>query len=435
MIVKSVFRTISSVFVIVIISFMIVSTCGYFYLTHTTQGARWFFDFMAKRYLGAQSFKYRVMEGTIADGIKLSNVRITDLDRFMVRNLILIQNLEVTMPGLDLKKMSIKVRNGRIKFPLSDPIGFYGTFQNGEISAKMYCGIIDVREIVTVIKNPLVLHNLKGTANKASMNITGPYARPVLRGEFLLEDLRYLGFSLAQLPARFEYVLDRDDHGLLWNGELSVPSGFVNSRLTRIELKPSKLIFKGEFKNPGLDINGSSKVNQTLINISLKGTKLKPEVNVTSNPPKSKNVLMVMLATGQELVLPQSASEPGRVSGTSDRDFIDYFTFSSEGGQPPGALGLTDFTVNMQDNLKWLGIKRRVTDQLKVGINVQETRAAAGDTADVTRSVGGEVQVADSITLGVDKKVSDDSATSGGQTDVQPKDSGMDVMIKYKKSF
>lgn len=435
MIVKSVFRTVSSVFMIVIISFMIVTTCGYYYLTRTTQGAKWFFDFMAKRYLGAQSFKYRVMEGTIADGIRLSNVRITDLDRFAVRNLVLIQNLEVMMPGLDIKNMSIKVRNGRIKFPLSDPIGFYGTFQNGEISAKMYCGIIDVREIVTVIKNPLVLHNLKGTAKKASMNITGPYTQPVLRGEFFLEDLRYLGFSLAQLPASFEYILGRDDHGLLWNGALSVPSGFVTSRLTKIELNPSKLIFTGVFKNPGLDVKGSSKVNQTLINISLNGTKLKPELNVTSNPPKSKNVLMVMLATGQELVLPQGALDTGREFGASDRDFIDYFTFSSEGGQSPNAVGLTDFTVNMQDNLKWLGIKRRVTDQLKVGISLQETRAPAGDAADVTRSVGGEVQVADSITLGVDKKVLDESAASDGQADVQPKDGGMDVMIKYKKSF
>lgn len=434
MIVKSVFRTISSVFVILVISFMIVTTVGYYYLAHTTQGARWFFDFLAQRYLGAQSFKYRLLEGTIADGIRLSNVRIADLDRFTVRNLILIQNLDVMMPGFNIDNMSIKIRNGRIKFPLSDPIGFYGTFQNGELNINAYCGIIDVREIVTVVKNQLSLHNLQGTASKASMTIRGPFLQPVLRGEFLLEDFRYLGFALAQLPASFQYTLSRGQGNVLWNGELLVPSGVVTSRLTKIELSPSKLIFKGSFKNPGLDIAGSSKVNQTLINISLKGTKLKPELNVTSNPPKSKNMLLVMLATGQELVIPQGSSDSNRPLSSSDRDFIDYFTFSSE-GQTPNAVGLTDFAVNMQDNLKWLGIKRRVTDQLKVGINLQETRAAAGDNADVTRSVGGEVQVADSITLGVDKKVTNDSTAPDSTAGSQPKDGGMDVMIKYKKSF
>ncbi len=434
MIVRSVFRTISSVFVIALISFMIVVTCGYYYLTHTTQGAKWFFDFLGKRYLGAQSFKYRAMEGTLADGIRLSNVRIADLDRFMVRNLVLIQHLDVMMPGFNIENMIIKVRNGRIKFPLSDPIGFYGVFQNGEMNFNAYCGIIDVREIVTVVKNQLSLHNLQGTASKASMTIRGPFTQPVLRGEFLLEDFRYLGFSLAQLPASFQYTVSRGPDSLLWNGELTVPSGLVTSRLTKIELSPSRLIFNGPFKNPGLDIAGSSKVNQTLINISLKGTKLKPELNVTSNPPKPKNMLMVMLATGQELVVPQGGPSNERIFSGSDREFIDYFTFSSE-GVSPNAVGVTDFAVNMQDNLRWLGIKRRVTNQLKVGINLQETRATTGDTADVTRSVGGEVQVADSITLGVDKKVTDASTATDSPTDAQSKDGGMDVMIKYKKSF
>lgn len=434
MLIRSVFRTLSSIFVIAIISFMIVTTCGYYYLTRTTQGARWFFDFLAKRYLGAQTFKYRTLEGTLADGIRLTNVRITDLDRFTVRNLVLVQNLDVAVPGFNISKMHIKIRNGRIKFPLSDPIGFYGTFQNGELNINAYCGIIDVREIVTVVRNPLKIHNLQGTASKASMTIRGAFTQPVLRGEFLLDDFRYLGFSLAKLPATFLFTVSRGQDSLLWNGELLVPSGVVTSRLTRIELNPSKLTFKGPFRNPGLDIAGSSKVNQTLINISLKGTKLKPELNVTSNPPKAKEMLLVMLATGQELVVPQEASGEERLISTNDRDFIDFFTFSSE-GQSPNAMGLTDFTVNMQDNLKWLGIKRRVTDQLKVGINLQETRAMTGDNADVTRSVGGEVQVADSITLGVDKKVTDTSTVSDSPADAQPKDGGMDVMIKYKKSF
>lgn len=434
---KSVLRAISSIFVISLITLMIVVSSGYYYLTHTTQGARWIFDYCAGRYLGAKTFQYRELQGTISDGIHLSNVRITDLDRFTTRSLILIQNLDMAIPGFDVHRVSIKVRNGRVKFPLSDPLGFYGTFKNGEIDVNVYCGIIDVREIVTVVKNTLSLHNLKGTAKDASMTIKGPYKKPVLTGEFLLEDFRYLGFSLNLLPATFQYTLGRDETGVTWNGELSVPSGTVTSRLTKINLSPSRLIFKGPFRNPNLDISGSAKVNQTLINISLEGTKIKPDLKVTSNPPKSKNVLLVMLATGQELVVPQNFGEKDRLYGGSDRDFVDYFTFSSE-GQNPDAIGLTDFTVNMQDNTRWLGIKRRVTDQLKVGINLQETRGATGENTDVTRTVGGEVQVSDHITLGVDKKVSQTTSTvseAATSSSPQHKDDGMDVMIKYKKNF
>jgi hypothetical protein len=413
---------------------MLAVSCGYYYLTHTSQGARWLFDNFAGRYLGAKTVKYRGFDGTIAQGIHLSNVRIEDLNKFTTRSLVLIQQLDLAVPDLDITKISIKIRNGRIKFPLSDPIGFYGSFADGFLKFNVYCGIIDVREIVTVVKSDLSLHNLKGTAKKASMVITGPYTQPILNGEFLLEDFRYLGFSLAQLPATFRYTLDRDDRGLQWKGDLSVPSGVVTSRLTKIDLKPSRLIFTGPFKNPGLDINGSSKVNQTLINVSLGGTKQKPELNVTSNPPKSRNVILVMLATGQELVLPDNADTNHPFAG-SDRDFVEYFTFASE-GQSSEAVGLTNFSVNMQDDAKWLGIKKKVTDQLKVGINLQETRAvSAGGNTDVTRTIGGEVQVADHITLGVDKKVTQIVDPAKNQSTSEQKDSGVDVTIKYKKSF
>jgi|CXWL01.1.fsa_nt_gi hypothetical protein len=434
MFVKPLFRAISSIFIVILISIMIVVSCGYYYLTHTSQGARWLFDNLAGRYLGAKIVKYREFSGTIAQGIHLSNVRIEDLDKFTTRSLILIQQLDLAVPNFDTRKIHIKIRNGRIKFPLSDPVGFYGSFADGILKFNVYCGIIDVREIVTVVKSDLSLHNLKGTAKKASMTITGSYTHPILNGEFLLEDFRYLGFSLAQLPASFRYTLGRNDRGLQWQGDLSVPSGIVISRLTKIDLKPSRLIFTGPFKNPGLDINGSSKVNQTLINISLGGTKQKPRLNVTSNPPKSKNVILVMLATGQELIQPDNADINHSFAG-SDQDFVEYFTFSSE-GQPLEAVGLTNFSVNMQDDAKWLGIKKKVTDQLKVGINLQETRAVStGGNTDVTRTIGGEVQVADHITLGVDKKVTQVVEPVKSQSSSEQKDGGMDVTIKYKKSF
>ncbi len=434
MVVKSFFRILSSVFVIVLLSAILSVSVGYYYLTHTTQGAKWVFDFLTKRYLGAQSVKYREFEGTIAEGIKLSNIRIEDLNTFTARNLILIQQLDITVPGLDLTQLHGKVRNGRIKFPLSDPIGFYGTFSDGKFKFDVYCGIIDVREIVTVVKSSLSLHNLKGTVKNVSLALTGPYTQPVLIGDFLLEDFRYLGFSLSQLPATFSYTLIHNQNNLDWNGVLSVPSGIVKSRLTTIALKPSRLIFTGPFRNPDLDIFGSAKVGQTMINISLGGSKRKPVLNVTSNPPKSKNALLVLLATGQEVITPHAVTDPSNTIVGSDNAFVEYFTFTSD-GLAPEAVGLTDFSFNMQDNEKWLGIKRKVTNQLKVGINLQETRAASGQVTDVTRSVGGEVQVADHITVGVDKKVTQVQDPAQNQATPQQKDGGMDVMIKYKKNF
>lgn len=428
-------RVLSITVVFLIVGAMIIVSAGYYYLMHTTPGAKWAFNYLASNYLGAKQVKYREFEGTLADGIKVSNIRIEDLDKFTTRSLILIQHLDVMVPGLDTRKTFIKIRNGRIKFPLSDPLGFYGTIEGGQLKLNLYCGIIDVREIVSVIKSDLALHNMEGTATKAQMTISGNYKKPQISGDFLLEEFRYMGFSLTMLPASFQYTLDPSGPELLWMGELSVPSGQVLLNKAKIDLTPSRLVFDGAFRNPLLDIHGSTKINQIQISLSFAGTKKKPILNVMSNPPKPKNVLLVLIATGQELMTVDGPSGTEDLSFRSDNDFVDYFTFSSEerSGQ---AFGITDFSMDMNDNEKWLGIKKRLNDRLKVGINLQETKTIVnGQNVDVTRSVGGEVQVADHITLGVDKKVSGAQDPAQKLSSEPAKDSGMDVRIKYKKNF
>ncbi|GEM_PF-2972585 len=435
MLVRTFFRVVSSVFIIFLISSTVLIVSGYWYLTRTSHGARWIFEYALKRSFNAQAIRYEKFEGTVAEGVQISNVEITDLNIFLERNVVLIQSLELAVPGFDVRHIWLKIENGRIKFPVSDPVGFYGTLNGGVLNVHAYAGIIDVREIATVFKNDLSLRNLKGTAKNASLTLSGVYKQPVLHGEFLLEDFTYLGFSLRNLPASFDFKIIRGGEGILWNGILGVPSGIVISRLTKVDLEDSKLIFQGSFRNPALDIKGSAKVNDTLINIALKGTKQKPELHLTSNPSKAENVLMLMLATGQEFMLPEKTIGGGQLSSDSSRDFVDYFTFSSDGGRFANNVGLTDFSVQMDENAQGLGIKKRVNDQLKVGVNLQETRASSGYTSDVTRTVGGEVQVLDHITVGVDKKVTQAADTTQTQTTHQQNQGETDVTIKYKKSF
>ena len=435
MLVRSFFRIISSIFIIILIGSTVFIASGYWYLTRTPNGAQWFFEYALKRSLNAQDIRYERLEGTIADGIKVSNLEIADLNIFREHNVVLIQSLELAVPGFNVRQIWMKIANGRVKFPISDPIGFYGTLNHGVLNFHLYAGLIDVREIVTIFKNDLTLKNLKGTVKDASLTLNGIYSGPVLRGGFFLEDLRYVGFSLRDLPATVEYTLTPGKEGVLWNGFLSVPSGTVLSRLTKVELDESKLIFNGSFRNPALDIKGTSKVEQTVINFTLKGTKQKPEMYLTSDPPKAKNVLMLMLATGQELKLPEKTLGDGQLGSDSTSDFVDYFTFASDGGRFANNVGLSDFSVQMDENTQGLGIKKRVNDQLKVGVNLQETHATSGLTSDVTRIVGGQVQVADHITVGVDQKVTQTATPTQAQTVSQQPQGETDVTIKYKKSF
>jgi hypothetical protein len=258
-----------------------------------------------------------------------------------------------------------------------------------------------------------------------------------LDGEFLLEDLRYLGFSIHNLLAQFKLAVGKAKGEIAWNGVLSAPSGLVVSRQTKVDLTESKLIFNGPFRNPGLDIQGSSKIEQTALHFALKGTKQKPQLILTSNPPRPQQILLVMMATGQDVTV-SNKLEAGELSTESVRDFVDYFTFSGDGGNFANNIGLGNFSVTMDDNTRGVGIKHRVTNQVKVGVNVEETRTDAGaSNPNVTRTIGGEVQMLNGVSLGVDKKVTQSSDPTKQTINVpSDRDNGeVDVMLKYKKHF
>jgi hypothetical protein len=438
MVFRRIVRWTSWLSVFAILLFTCGLSAGYIYLNYTHEGAQWLFNQAVKHYVNADTVRYAKFNGTLAQGIELTDVEIVNFHIFKERNIIRIQNLALAVPNLDFRQAWVKIQNGRIQFPVSDPLGFYGKLAGGRYDLHLYTALLDVREIVTIFPNDLSLKNLKGTARHGAITVSGVYKNPVLDGEFLLEDLRYLGFSIHNLPAQFKLAVEKKNGQIVWNGTLTAPSGEVVSRLTKVKLEESKLIFNGPFRNPGLDIRGSSKIEQTILTFMLKGTKQKPELNLTSNPPRPKQILMVMMATGQDVTI-NNKLETEQLSPESVSEFVDYFTFSSDGGKfANNYVGLGNFSVTVDDNTRGVGIKRRVTDQVKVGVNVEETKTQAGvNNPNVTRTIGGEVQMSDNVTLGVDKKVTQSSdPTKQPATIPTERDNGeVDVMLKYKKHF
>jgi hypothetical protein len=435
---RRIVRWTSWLFISVIILFSCSLSGAYLYLVYTPEGARWLFDQAVKHYVNADTVRYAKFDGTIAEGIALTDVEIVNLRIFNERNIIRIQNLALAVPNLDMQAAWAKIKNGRIQFPVSDPLGFYGTLENGKYDLRLYAALLDVRELATIFKNDLKIRNLQGTATKASLTVSGAYDKPVLDGEFLLEDFTYLGFSILQLPAVFKLSVSRTGGEVRWNGTLNSPSGTVISRLTTVKLTDSKLIFNGPFRNPGLDIKGSSKIEQTILNFALKGTKKKPELILTSNPPRPQNILLIMMATGQDVTVTNKL-QPGELNPESVKEFVDYFTFSNDGGRFGNNIGVGNFSVVVDDNTRGVGIKRRVAGQVQVGVNVEETTTQAGvNNPNVTRTIGGQVQMSDNVTLGVDKKVtqSSDPAQQPAAVPTQNENEGeVDVMLKYKKHF
>ncbi len=434
---RRIIRWTSWLFISIILLFSCSLSAGYLYLVYTPEGAQWLFDQAIKYYVNADTVRYAKFSGTIAEGIELTDVEIINLRIFNERNTIRIQNLALAIPNLDLNGAWVKIQNGRIQFPVSDPLGFYGSLENGKYNLHLYAALLDVRELTTIFKNDLKIRNLKGTATKASLTVSGAYSMPILDGEFLLEDFTYLGFSIFGLPATFKLAVGKQEGSVRWNGTLDSPSGTVTSRLTTVKLTDSKLIFNGPFRNPGLDIKGSSKIEQTILNFALKGTKKKPELILTSNPPRPQNILLVMMATGQDVTVTNKL-QPGELNPESVKEFMDYFTFSNDGGKFANNIGVGNFSVIMDDNTRGVGIKRRVAGQVKVGVNVEETTTQAGiNNPNVTRTIGGQVQMSDNVTLGVDKKVTESSNPAKQPATVPTQDNNgeVDVMLKYKKSF
>ena len=117
-------------------------------------------------------------------------------------------------------------------------------------------------------------------------------------------------------------------------------------------------------------------------------------------------------------------------------DFVDFFVFGGQGSKMGKALGVSDIILKFDAQTKGIGFKKKVTDQLKVGYEIEEQQERTGES-EVNQKVEGEIDVTDQVSVGVSRKMtqSQSQSSAGVESPSRQTDPETNLLLKYKKRF
>jgi hypothetical protein len=354
-------------------------------------------------------------EGNLHNGFILKDVRIKGLP-YLPGAPVRIQEIRVHVPLWDLAHSDCAIFNARIFIPDSDPVVFTGRIYAGQISGNLYSSSVDIAQAIRFWASDDIRKNLKGFITNVDLIIQGPLSSPWLSGHFLADNIRYRSMTLTDGSSRLRLMLTPFKDHLQMNGEVFVDSGLVNVRKVNLHLSQSKFIFRGDIFNPTTDIRMGARVEDMDIHLAVKGTMANPQLIVSSDPPMASQDALQILFTGNALA---SSTSPFNGVNSSElaQDFLNY-------------------SVHDINDDQHLGVKTKLTDNLKLGAEMDQMPASPGETnIYYSRKITGEMDMTEHTSLNISQEVlPQDSYPSSSFQDTQPSPETQ-VYLQYKKRF
>ncbi|UCC95568.1 MAG: translocation/assembly module TamB domain-containing protein [Candidatus Omnitrophota bacterium] len=417
--------------VVIFILSLIICGSGY-YLLFTTSGSSFLVKFILSRALQSKSISIKTIEGNLIKGFSLQDIAVEDIEKLPPASTLKVKKVDMSVKSLSLEGININIHNGTLKFPASAVLLFYGTHQKGSLDFNAYSKHINVEEILGFFPQSSNLKKLSGAITELDIYAKGSFSEPELSGKFIIKEISHNGFSVVNCPGSFHLNLKgREDNFKLY-GEVLFTGGTVSGHKTAtVALEPSKISFAGKPQVPRFDLKGTSSIEGVKITVRLKGTIEKPDLQLTSAPPLPSQKLLLMLATGKSWKGTEAAIKEGVISTDVVKDFIDYFVFSGSGSKLAEKLGVKEFSIRFDKDARGLGVKKDISEKAEVSYGVEQSQIKEKATT-TTHKVGVEYKITDSVSVGVEKELEQESKTPEDQE--KSKANGK-VLLKFKKEF
>jgi len=387
------------------------------------------------------------IEGNLVDGVTIHELHLREPTRFPQGSALDIEQLTTGVP-IDLQHLRT-IHNGKLRLPESEPLLFYGSQKGGQIDFRVYARYLDVRDVLSVVSSGQTEGRVKGSLHEVDVTAGGSIRSLALTGQFHLAWLSRDEFSIAECPVTFALTLKGLPGEPAVYGEIALRGGQAASRQTTVTLQPGKIMFVGDPLQPVFDVRGSSTVEGTKIHIALQGTRERPELKLTSDPPIAQEVLLIMLATGKRWKGAQEAFAHGVISSDLATDFIDYFIFGGFGSQLANRFGLPELALTYDVQTKRVGVQTSIADRVQVGIEVEpssieqetEPRETIGQGPPIPYKVGAEVKVTENTSVQIEGEGVLRQPSAANTETGQPTGAGPDaqteerVLLKVRRRF
>lgn len=415
--------------------FLIFVVLAGWYFLFTTKGSTYLAKKALSAYVESKNINIKEVEGTIAEMLAFNDIEIKDLKFLPPGSEFKIQRLEFYLAAFSWEGINVKIHNGRLVFPGIGLIFFYGGYKDTVFNLNVYSKRVSVRDVLDLFAQSEYLRNVSGVITDLDVYVKGALFAPELSGKLLVENVARGDFFLANCPADFKLQFKDIKSKMKLYGEILLKGGQLSGAKTAaVNLEPSKILFAGDFKSLSLDFKGSSSVEDVKINMALKGTLRAPDLKVSSQPSLPQERLLVMLATNKQWEGTETSIRQGVLPADLAADFIDYFAFGGRGSKIARQLGVSELSLKFNDETKGISLKKDLTENQTLNYGVEQVRKQQGELLTMTHKVGGEYQITETISIGVEaqRQVKQDIKTS--QQESKPKVDDK-VFLKIKKDF
>lgn len=422
------------IYLLLIFVFIPVFLAGFlgWYSFFTTRGSSLVTELVLSEYTDSGHISVSQVRGTLSQKLTYEDFTLENPGFLPPGSSLKIKRLDIQITSLGLEGLSVQVHNGRLLLPGSEPVLFYGSLAEGVLNFNLYAKKVTLREINQYLPENKVLRKLTGTGSDIDVDVTGTVMEPELKGKFKIDRLAHNGFSLSDCPGTLDLRLKDPGQKPELYGTVTAERGVISGSNTAVvNLGKSRIMFDADPQKPSFDLQGSSTVEKTKIKIVLKGTLDKPDLKLSSEPPRSQEHLLVMLATGKSWKGSEGLASKGQISADLAGDFMDYFVFGGAGSRLAQRLGITDFSLTLAKDKTGVSVTKNLSENVNGTYSVQQTQDKEGQ-AKTTHKVGGEYQITENVSLGAEKDISPSNKTNG-DTGQQKEDSK--VLLKFKKEF
>lgn len=316
-----------------------------------------------------------------------------------------------------------RIERGQLTLSSSDPILF--SLPEGRGSPlDLFSSGLDIEEIGRILFPKVSGRRPGGLLREVRFKVNPPFEEPGFHGTARIELFRLKDFSVTGARAAFEGRLVESGSGRrVLAGSLQVEGGELSARGTVVRLDRMRLQYDGSGGSPRLNLAAESLVGGVHISIGVQGTLERPEIRLSSDPPKREEQLLLMLATGRRWEAVELAVSEGKISPALAEDFLEYFIFGRVDDQLADRFKTVGFTPTLDLQTGATGGQVRIGEKVRAGYELTPARTEALDRP----AQEWKEKVGVAYDLGQEQTV--EMAGEKRQT------GGGDISVKYKRKF
>lgn len=406
---------------------------GISFFLFTTQGVEAVLKTVLSRHAEKGNINYTSLDGNLVQGVTFEDIELKSLNHFPEGTTLRIQKLFVNLTSLGVEGLLIEAENARLRLPDSEPIIIAGTFKDEHLDFNVYSKGLTIESFLSYFLQARRAHvKVTGSINDIDLYIKGEYTSPFITGEFSLDQLSYKGIVLSESHGTVDFNAKDFNDDLKLIGNVVINSGLIKSKRTVVKLEESKILFLGLPRNPSFDLKGNSTIEKTKIQIALKGSFEKPDLQLSSEPSCPREKIMLMLATGKSWKGAEESLDNGILSPNLTKDFIDYFIFAGKGNRFAQKFGLSELSVNFDKKKSGVSAKKALTEKIDVGYGIEQSKETEQQKK-VTQKLESEYKLNEKISVGIEREIKQKQLN--GLLDEQVNENNDKVLLKYKESF